>query len=175
MGNPAVKQSEVRRFAKFAGIRANQSLSDGGSSNFSGRWIIAVSTDAFHNHSRGEKSHNDARSHGKAPAAIFETPSGVPTNLCQGACTTLLACLGADVVGIDNDDSVTKDNAIELLANNRAAAASATRALDDEEPDRTAPARLYGDAPVTYEFMLEDHAALHRYPQLARTKAALVR
>ncbi len=60
-----------------------------------------------------------------------------------------------------------------LLEQNSAAAAEAIRALSDEELDRVATISLYGDAPLTCQFMLEDHAVRHSYHHLARIQAAL--
>ena len=74
------------------------------------------------------------------------------------------------------NDGATKEAALELLARNSAAAAAATiRALSDEELDRAAPASLYADAPITCQFMLEDHAVRHSYHHLAKLRAALKR
>jgi hypothetical protein len=70
-------------------------------------------------------------------------------------------------------DAVTKDTAVDLLQRNSAAAAAAIRALGDEALDRAASASLYSDAPVTCQFMLEDHAVRHSYHHLARLRAAL--
>jgi hypothetical protein len=70
-------------------------------------------------------------------------------------------------------DGVTKDAALALLAANSAAAAAAIRALSDEELDRAAPVSLNSDAPLTCQFMLEDHAVRHSYHHLARIRAAL--
>jgi hypothetical protein len=72
-----------------------------------------------------------------------------------------------------DNDAVTKDEAIDLLRRNSAAAAAAIRALSDEELDRAAPASLYADAPITCQFMLEDHAVRHSYHHFARIRAAL--
>jgi hypothetical protein len=72
-------------------------------------------------------------------------------------------------------DGITKAAALELLAKTSAAAAAAIRALDDEALDQAAPASLYEDAPVTCQFMLEDHAVRHSYHHLARIRAALKR
>jgi hypothetical protein len=71
------------------------------------------------------------------------------------------------------NNSATKEAAIELLRQNSAAAAAAIRALSDEELDRAAPVSLYGDAPLTCQFFLEDHAVRHSYHHLARIRAAL--
>jgi hypothetical protein len=68
---------------------------------------------------------------------------------------------------------VTKSQALLLLQQNSAVAAAAIRALSDEELDRAAPASLYGDAPVTCQFMLEDHAVRHSYHHLAKIRQAL--
>ena len=72
-------------------------------------------------------------------------------------------------------DAVTKEAALELLRRNSAAAAVAIRALTDEELDEAAPASLYSNAPITCQFMLEDHAVRHSYHHLARIRAALKR
>jgi hypothetical protein len=64
---------------------------------------------------------------------------------------------------------------VELLRRNSAAAAAAIRALSEEELEQAAPASLYANAPVTCQFMLEDHAVRHSYHHLARIRAALKR
>ena len=48
-------------------------------------------------------------------------------------------------------------------------------ALSDDELDRAAPVSLNSDAPLTCQFMLEDHAVRHSYHHLARIRAALIR
>ena len=70
-------------------------------------------------------------------------------------------------------DAVTKEAALDLLRRNSAAAAAAIRALSDEELDRAAPVSLNSDAPLTCQFMLEDHAVRHSYHHLDRIRAAL--
>jgi hypothetical protein len=70
-------------------------------------------------------------------------------------------------------DGVSNEETVALLRRNSAAAAAAIRALGDEQLDRAAPASLYADAPVTCQFMLEDHAVRHSYHHLARIRAAL--
>ena len=66
--------------------------------------------------------------------------------------------------------AVTKEAAIEALRANSAAAAAAIRALTDEQLAQATPASLYSDAPVTAQFVLEDHAVRHSYHHLARLK-----
>ena len=70
-------------------------------------------------------------------------------------------------------DGVTKEAAIDLLRRNSAAAAAAIRALSDEQLDRAATVSLNADAPLTCQFMLEDHAVRHSYHHLARIREAL--
>jgi len=73
------------------------------------------------------------------------------------------------------NDGVTKEAALALLAANSATAAAAIRALNDAELDRAAPVSLNGDAPLTCQFILEDHAVRHSYHHLARMREALAR
>ena len=70
-------------------------------------------------------------------------------------------------------DAVTKEAALDLLRRNSASAAAAIRALSDEELDRAAPVWLNSDAPLTCQFMLEDHAVRHSYHHLDRIRAGL--
>jgi len=69
--------------------------------------------------------------------------------------------------------AVTRQEAIELLRQNSAAAAAAIRALSDEELANAATNSLYADAPLTCQHMLEDHAVRHCYHHLAKIRAAL--
>jgi hypothetical protein len=71
------------------------------------------------------------------------------------------------------NDGITKEAALALLASNSAAAAVAICTLSDEELDRAAPVSLNSDAPLTCQFMLEDHAVRHSYHHLAGIRAAL--
>ena len=68
---------------------------------------------------------------------------------------------------------VTKAEALELLRTNSRAAATAVRAFTDAQLDSAAPASLNYDAPVTAQFMIEDHAMRHSYHHLSRIKGAL--
>lgn len=70
-------------------------------------------------------------------------------------------------------DDVTKQAALALLQSNSAAAAAAIRALGDDELDQAASLSLNDGAPLTCQFMLEDHAVRHSYHHLAKIKAAL--
>jgi hypothetical protein len=68
--------------------------------------------------------------------------------------------------------TVTKEAALDLLRTNSASAAAAIRALSDEQLDRAAPISLNADAPLTTQFMLEDHAVRHSYHHLAAIRGA---
>jgi len=73
------------------------------------------------------------------------------------------------------NEAATKEAALDLLARNSAQAAAAIRALSDAELAQAAPVSLYGDAPLTCQFFLEDHAVRHSYHHLARIRKALGR
>lgn len=70
-------------------------------------------------------------------------------------------------------EGVTKEATLELLRRNSAAAAAAIRALGDAQLDQAAPVSLNGDAPLTCQFMLEDHAVRHSYHHLSVLRASL--
>jgi hypothetical protein len=90
---------------------------------------------------------------------------------------------GKPVTGVTMDDvhamnakhaadfaAVTKAVALDLLHANSKAAAAAIRALTDEQLLKAAPVSLYADAPLTCQFVLEDHAVRHSYHHLARLR-----
>jgi hypothetical protein len=90
---------------------------------------------------------------------------------------------GTAVTGVTMDDvhamnakhaaehaAVTKAVALDLLHANSNAAAAAIRALTDEQLLQAAPVSLYSDAPLTCQFVLEDHAVRHSYHHLARLR-----
>ena len=93
---------------------------------------------------------------------------------------------GRPVMGVTLDDitqleatharmyeGVAKETTLDLLRRNSAAAASAVRAMVDEQLDRIALVSLYGNAPVTCQFVLEDRAVRHSYDHAASIKIAL--
>lgn len=69
----------------------------------------------------------------------------------------------------------TKDATLELLRRNSREAAAAVRAFTDEELDHAAPFSLSFGAPVTAQFVIEDHALRHSWHHLARIRTALGR
>jgi hypothetical protein len=70
---------------------------------------------------------------------------------------------------------VTKAAALELLRKNSREAAAAVRAFTDEELDGAAAFSLSFGAPVTAQFVIEDHALRHSWHHLAHIRRALSR
>jgi hypothetical protein len=70
---------------------------------------------------------------------------------------------------------VTKAAAVELLRRNSCEAAAAVRGFTDDELDQAAPFSLSFGAPVTAQFVIEDHALRHSWHHLARLRKALGR
>jgi hypothetical protein len=70
---------------------------------------------------------------------------------------------------------VTKAAALELLRKNSREAAAAVRAFTDDELDQAAPFSLSFGAPVTAQFVIEDHALRHSWHHLACIRKALGR
>jgi len=71
--------------------------------------------------------------------------------------------------------TVTKASALELLRRNSHEAAAAVRALTDDELDQAAPFSLSFGAPMTTQFVIEDHALRHSWHHLAKIRKALGR
>ena len=70
---------------------------------------------------------------------------------------------------------VSKADALALLKKNSSEAAAAVRQLTDQQLDTAAPFGLSFDAPVTAQFVIEDHALRHSWHHLARIRKALGR
>ena len=82
---------------------------------------------------------------------------------------------GINAKHASENTAVTKAVALELLRRNSRDAAAAVRAFTDEELDRAAPFSLSFGAPVTAQFVIEDHAMRHSWHHLARIHHALCR
>ena len=70
---------------------------------------------------------------------------------------------------------VSKADTLELLRRNSREAAAAVRAFTDAELDQAAPFSLSFGAPVTAQFVIEDHALRHSWHHLARIRKAVGR
>ena len=69
--------------------------------------------------------------------------------------------------------AASKQETLDLLRRSSHTAAEAVRALTDEQLDQAAPFSLNADAPLTAQFVIEDHALRHSWHHLAKIKAAL--
>ena len=70
---------------------------------------------------------------------------------------------------------VSKSVALELLRQNSREAAAAVRAFTDQDLDNAAPFSLSFGAPMTAQFVIEDHALRHSWHHLAGIRKALGR
>ena len=71
--------------------------------------------------------------------------------------------------------TVDKQVTLDLLRKNSQVAAKAVRNLTDTELDGAAEVSLYGNAPLTAQFFIEDHALRHSFHHLAQIRATLKR
>jgi len=71
--------------------------------------------------------------------------------------------------------AITKAAALELLRKNSHEAAAAVRAFTDDQLDQAAPFSLSFGAPMTAQFVIEDHALRHSWHHLAKIRKALGR
>ena len=71
--------------------------------------------------------------------------------------------------------NVTKAEALDRLRSNSREAAAAVRAFTNEDLDRSAPFSLSYGAPVTAQFVVEDHALRHSWHHLIRIRTAVGR
>jgi hypothetical protein len=111
-------------------------------------------------------------------ASMYPIEIHLATVLATGKPVTDVTWDAVDTINRDHakqNDGITKEAALALLAANSAEAAAAIRAFADQELDCAAPVSLNSDAPLTCQFMLEDHAVRHSYHHLAGIKAALGR
>ena len=109
-------------------------------------------------------------------ASVYPLEIQLARTLAEGKAVTGVTPKDVDDMNAEHArefDAVTKEETLELLRRNSAAAAAAIRALSDEDLDRAAPVSLNSDAPLTCQFILEDHAVRHSYHHLARIRMAL--
>jgi len=71
--------------------------------------------------------------------------------------------------------AVSKPEALDLLARNSQEAARAVRGLTDTDLARAVPFSLCYEAPMTVQFIIEDHPVRHPWHHLARIRQALGR
>jgi len=73
------------------------------------------------------------------------------------------------------NDGISKADCLALLRKNSSEAAARVRTFTDEELDRAAPFSLSYGAPVTAQFVIEDHPVRHSWHHLAGIRKALGR
>ena len=111
-------------------------------------------------------------------ASMYPVEMGVVRAVAEGRAVTdvtweVVARLNADHAR--EQAEVTKGDALELLRRNSREAADAVRAFTDEELDRAAPFSLSFGAPMTAQFVIEDHPLRHAWHHLARIRKSLGR
>ena len=109
-------------------------------------------------------------------ASVYPIEVELAQNVAAGKPVTGVTMADIDTMNakhaVANRD-VTRDAAIALLRTNSSAAAASIRALSDAELDRSAPVSLYFGAPLTSQFVLEDHAVRHSFHHLGRIRDTL--
>jgi hypothetical protein len=75
----------------------------------------------------------------------------------------------------DSEKAIAKEAALELLRKNSREAAAAVRTFTDDELDSAAPFSLSYGAPVTAQFVIEDHALRHSWHHLAKIRKTVGR
>lgn len=109
-------------------------------------------------------------------ASMYPVEIHLATLLAAGTPVTDVTWDVVDAMNRDHakaNDGITKEAALAFLETNSADAAAAIRAFTDEQLDCAAPVSLNSHAPLTCQFMLEDHAVRHSYHHLARIRAAV--
>jgi hypothetical protein len=75
----------------------------------------------------------------------------------------------------DSQKEISKEATLEFLRKNSRAAAAAVRTFTDDQLDRSAPFSLSFGAPMTAQFVIEDHALRHSWHHLAKIRKAVGR
>jgi len=111
-------------------------------------------------------------------ASMYPVEISLATLLATGKPVSGVTWDAVDTINREHAEKnrgISKEAALAILETNSAAAAAAIRAFTDEQLDCAAPVSLNSDAPLTCQFMLEDHAVRHSYHHLARIREALCR
>jgi len=153
----------ANRIEEGAGLLANfaQGLSDA-------EWRMPVSDSD--NRPVGVIVHHVANMY---PIEIDVAKAVAAGNAVTEATWEVVAQVNAKHAG--EQSGVSKEEALELLRKNSRAAADAVRAFTDDELDRAAPFSLSFGAPVTAQFVIEDHALRHSWHHLAKIRAKVSR
>jgi len=109
-------------------------------------------------------------------ASVYPIEVHLATEIAAGRPVTGVtwsAVAGMNAKHAQEHHGADKRETIDLLRRNAHATAEAVRTFTDEQLDNAAPVSLNGDAPLTAQFLIEDHAVRHSWHHLARIKAAL--
>ena len=109
-------------------------------------------------------------------ASVYPLEIQLAQTVARGKAVTGVTMADIDAMNAKHaaeNANVTREAALELLRGNSVAAAAAIRELSDDQLTQAAPVSLYGDAPLTCQFVLEDHAVRHSYHHLARLRRAV--
>jgi DinB superfamily len=109
-------------------------------------------------------------------ALVYPIEVDLARAIAQGKAVTdvtwdVVATLNAD--NARKHAAVTKAEAVDLLRRNSQAAADAIRGFSDAELDTAAAFSLSYGAPMTAQFVIEDHAVRHSWHHLARLRTVL--
>jgi len=171
---PAAEKRAVGRVSRRAGLLADRlaagarALADLATSLTDAEWQTPIS--ATDSRPIGVVIHH--------VASVYPVEIQLASPLASGKAVT--GVTNGDINAMNANHAVeqrraAKAETIELLRRNSAAAEAAIRALSDEELDGAATVSLYDDAPLTCQFVLEDHAVRHSYHHLALIRAAVRR
>ena len=170
--------SVVSRVAKFKRSERAEALAEVLEEGAAALASFARGLSAEEWETRGEK---DGRSVGVVVhhvATMYPVEIKLAQTLARGEAVTGVTWEGVHAMNAahaEEHDAVTKEETLELLERNSAAAAAAIRALSDEELSRYAPISMYAGTPLTCQFMLEDHAVRHAWHHLAAIRRVLKR
>ena len=109
-------------------------------------------------------------------ASVYPIEVGLAKIVAEGTPVTGMTTADIDTMNAEHAatfSAATREETIELLRRNSAEGAAAIRALSDDDLDRAVTVSLYADAPLTCQFILEDHAVRHSYHHLRRIRKAL--
>ena len=109
-------------------------------------------------------------------ASVYPLEVDLARTLSQG--TAIIGVTWAVVAEMNakhakDNTGTSKAETLALLKKNSAEAAARVRAFTDDELDGAAGLSLNGDAPLTAQFMIEDHALRHSFHHLAKIRAVL--
>ena len=111
-------------------------------------------------------------------ASMYPIEIDVARTIASGKAVTDVSwevVAGINAQHAEKHAEVAKNATLDLLRRNGREAADAVRTFTNDELDRAAPFSLSFGAPVTVQFVIEDHALRHSWHHLARIRQALGR